>query len=149
MWQQAEAFQQLRQSLQRSPNPAGMGLCEDVGMGHRAHTEEEDAPREMHSVGSLGVFAVVCSVLMVLVLCSARWKAEQTPRLHQGLGPAATRDNKDALLKAVGNKSYLFNCFICLGCPDKLLAKHGAVSNPNTWVQSKRQQVPIGDRAEL
>lgn len=76
-------------------------------------------------------------------------KAEQTPHLHQGLGSAATRDNKDALLKAVGNKSQLLNCFICLGCPGKLFAKHRAVSNPNPLVQSKRQQVPRGDRAEL
>lgn len=42
-------------------------------MRHRAPLGEEDnTPQEMHSLGSLGGFVMVCSVLMVLVLCSAQ-----------------------------------------------------------------------------
>lgn len=49
---------------------------------------------------------------------------------------------------AVGNDTYLLNCFICLGSPGTLLTKHGAGPDSNAWVQSKRQRV-IGARAEL
>lgn len=49
---------------------------------------------------------------------------------------------------AVGNDTYLLDCFICLGSPGMLLMKHREGPDSKTSVQSPRQQA-IGAIAEL